>query len=356
MSDGPMRILVVDDSRIFRSVVQSAFSGMVDCQVVGSVFSGKKALEFLEQNKVDLITLDVEMPEMNGLEVLRAMQERFGERAPAVVMLSAHTRTGAKVTIEALSAGAVGFVTKPEAGDVRSAMATLSADLRAEVDAVRQSHRGRSVEMVAAQLPTRQAPSRRDNAGIILIGSSTGGPQALTSLLPPLCGMCGCPIIVVQHMPPLFTKSLADNLDRHCQHKVVEAGDRMAIEDEHVYIAPGGLHLELAGSGAALRCRLSDGAPENGCRPAVDVLFRSAAKALEGRPMVGVILTGMGNDGATGVTLLKSAGAQILVQDEGSCVVYGMPKKAKETGCADAEASLSAMPFAIIDALVAFAG
>lgn len=348
----PLRVLVVDDSRIFRSAVAAAFRAIPGCEVAGSVFSGEKALQFLETDEVDLITLDVEMPGMNGLEVLREVQRRKGARSPRVLMLSAHTRSGAQVTVEALASGAFGFVTKPEAGNPQQAMADLKGALREQVTALRGSLGRGASTCVAPRKPVGEAdPVRRDPAaGLVLVGSSTGGPQALSVLLPALSALTASPVVVVQHMPPLFTRSLADSLDRRCRHTVVEAEDCQLVQSDHIYIARGGHHLELDRDGGTLRCRLNEQPPEHGCRPSATVLFRSAV-AVGADPMVAAVLTGMGGDGAASLPAMKAAGASIFAQSEASCVVYGMPRVAVSTGCVDRVLDLEAMAEAIAEDL-----
>lgn len=350
----PLKVLVVDDSRIFRTAVARAFGNIDGCEVVGSVFSGEKALEYLDSNEVDLVTLDVEMPGMNGLQVLGEIQRKMGARAPRVLMLSAHTRSGAQVTVEALSSGAFSFVAKPEAGNPQLAMAELETALRDQVAAVRGGmvqHATRPEMSPPKRIGTGELPQASDTSGLVLIGASTGGPQALSQLLPALGGVCACPIVVVQHMPPLFTRSLADSLGRRCRQTVVEASPGLKVEPNHVYIARGGEHLELHDGTGGLCCRLTSADPENGCRPSVDVLFRSAAR-LRHRPMVAAILTGMGGDGSSALPDLKRAEATVLAQSEESCVVYGMPRMAVATGCVDQVADIGGMAEAIAESLV----
>lgn len=334
-----IKVLIVDDSLVFRNIVEEAMRAEPDIIVTGSVRNGVKALEFIERHRPDLVTLDVEMPDMDGLETLRAINEYNSmhpdEPGTGVIMLSAHTLKGASTTIEALEAGAFDFVTKPDNGSMEANMEALRAQLLAKIKAfvIRRVKSG--VKEPAA--PPPEKPKARGPADVeaIFIGISTGGPKALSVLLPQLSEIADIPIFIVQHMPPRFTGSLAASLDKKCRHKVVEARDGEVVRENHVYIAPGGMHLSLEKNGKAeVFTMLSDAPQENGCRPSVDVLFRSAA-SVYGKHGVALIMTGMGVDGAKGLSPLKRLGAYVIAQDEDSSVVWGMPGKAVALGVVD---------------------
>ncbi len=341
----PARVLIVDDSRIFRAALAEALAGEEGIVVVGSVFSGEKALKFLRSTPADVATLDVEMPGLDGLQTLAEIQRLNAARPPAaeigVLMVSAFTRHGAEVTVRALQAGAFDFVTKPSG---RSADANLT-ELRRQLAArIRLFMARRRIESDAPASGRREPAEMRHqpaHAGrsprlvrAVLIASSTGGPRALDALLPDLCRRVALPILIVQHMPPPFTGSLAESLSRRVGGPVVEAVDGELARPETVYIAPGGRHLVLRGQGGGLRTGLNDQPPENHCRPSADVLFRSAAAAVGGEA-VAVVLTGMDCDGTAGLRPLKRAGAYVIAQDEATSVVWGMPGNVVRAGLAD---------------------
>ena len=345
-----MKVLVVDDSIIFRKAVEAALADETGVEVVGSVRNGEKALEFIYATPPDIVTLDLEMPVMDGIETLKSIQS-FNESRPdaapvRAIMLSAHTKSGADVTIEALAAGAFDFIEKPEGDSPEESIAKLRTALREKFKAI--PGKGRhftQAPIVKCATPRYKAP-RPGATAAIAIGVSTGGPKALMEMLPELCKLVALPILIVQHMPPGFTKSLANQLNSKCQSKVLEAEDGIAIEDGHVYIAPGGRHMCVKRSGTQLRIALNDEMPENGCRPSVDVLFRSVA-SVYGSSAIAAILTGMGCDGAKACKHLHAEGARIIVQDEPSSVVWGMPGSAIATGFVEEVEPLMRIPQAI---------
>jgi len=316
--------------------------------------------------KPDLLTLDIEMPEMDGLAVLDAL--RKSDRKVEVIVVSAQSRRGGELTMRALEMGAFDFITKPDCATLQQEREALLQELAPRVRAVahrlevRTILRGKpaaarggvpepgaasglaqgssSLDGIAARMQRLSNPTKPE---MVLIGVSTGGPVALAKLLPAIPRDIGVPILIVQHMPPIFTKSLADNLTAKCAVRVREATHGESPEPNTVYIAPGGRQMRL-GSGPENRAviELTDDPPENNCRPAVDYLFRSAANHFPGRSMA-VILTGMGSDGTLGLRLLKRGGCFVIAQDEASCVVYGMPRAAVDAGVTDAILPLEAI-------------
>ena len=368
-----MRVLVADDSILFRRVMAEVLSALPDVEVVGQAPNGRLALQKVQELKPDLLTLDMEMPEMDGLAVLDAL--RATQSPPMVIVVSALTKQGGRLTMQALQKGAFDFITKPDAGSAEQSRDSLRADLAPRIRAlslrlgVRNILRASTTGAPAAPRPVPAAPVRPAGASpvaggtaaagdvvqrmsrlagtakpeLLLIGVSTGGPNALGVLLPMLPGSLGVPVLIVQHMPPLFTQSLAENLAGKCALKVHEAVHEEVVVPNTVYIAPGGRQMRLVpGAGGAKTIQITDDPPENNCRPAVDYLFRSVANNYPGRS-VGVILTGMGSDGTLGLRLLKRQGCFVIAQDEASCVVYGMPKAAVDAGVVDLVLPLDAI-------------
>jgi two-component system, chemotaxis family, protein-glutamate methylesterase/glutaminase len=339
----PCRILVVDDSRIFRCALEEALAGVEGVRVAGSVWSGEKALEFLAATPADLVTLDVDMPGLDGLATLRQIQALNAGRPRCqdigVLMVSALTLEGAQVTVEALQAGAFDFVTKPAGPSVEENREALRQQLACKIRLWTARCRPglAPVRPLPEPLPLRAGPLPPVRA--VLVAASTGGPEALCRLLPPLCGGTDLPILIVQHMPDVpgasFTAALAASLDRKCGHAVREARDGEPLAPRRVLLAPGGRHLLLRRErDGRAHVGLNDQPPENGFRPSADVLFRSAAAALGGEA-VAVVLTGMDCDGSKGLRPLKRAGAHVIAQDEASNVVWGMPGAAVRAGVVD---------------------
>jgi len=345
-----MRILIVDDSRVFRSIVKSCLEQISGVSVVGSVWSGEKALEFLCSTPVDLVTLDIEMPGLDGIETLRLLKKYVtsGKIAsmPNVIMLSSLTDSGTDLTIRALELGAYDFIPK-QSPSVQDQTEYLHQELQRVVEgnstrSTRQSSTGRKSSQPTARL-TPMLNQRPGKIQYILIGVSTGGPKALAAMLPELSRKVECPILIVQHMPPLFTKSLASSLDKICVHTVVEAQGDEEVSGRNIYIAPGGMHLVIRKQGSKIITSVNNQPPEAGCRPSVDVLFRSASNCI-GNSSLAIILTGMGVDGSAGIRPLKRAGTTIFVQDESSSVVWGMPGAAVQTGLVDKTLPLMQIP------------
>ncbi|RAK57161.1 protein-glutamate methylesterase/protein-glutamine glutaminase [Phenylobacterium deserti] len=322
-----IRALIVDDSATMRSLISAVLSRDPEIEVVGQAGDPFEAREAIKQLNPDVITLDVEMPNMNGIEFLEKIMRL---RPMPVVMVSTLTVKGAEATLAALELGAIDCIAKPSTGGLegfRELPEKVKAAARARVRPLR------TTPAAAAPAPL-EAPDDR----LIAIGSSTGGVEALITVLSRFPANCP-PVVVTQHMPATFTKSFAERLDRLCQPKVEEAYEGAPIEPGRIYIAAGGpAHLEVAGRGR-MYCRVQPGEPVNGHRPSVDVLFRSVAK-VAGARAVGAILTGMGRDGAQGLLEMRQAGARTIGQDESSSVVYGMPKAAFELGAVERQAPL----------------
>jgi len=349
------KILIVDDSRIFRSAVEEGLAGEHDIEVIGSVWNGIKAMECIKANPPDLVTLDIEMPVMDGLETLQAIQNinasRGVDQQIGVIMLSSHTVEGADITMKALEMGAFDFIAKPEGGDLMENIKVLKRQLVMKIrhfEATRffsAFRLPRVSKKPKPEAPPEIYPISRIKA--ILIGVSTGGPKALAEMMPPLCAKADVPILIVQHMPPTFTQSLAKSLNAKCRYEVVEARHNDVVRERHAYIAPGGRHMKLFKRQQTVNIIINDHPPENGCKPSVDCLFRSGA-TVYGPHAIGVILTGMGVDGTEGAEMLKRDGAIIIAQDEETSVVWGMPGSVQAAGYVDRMLPLQDISDAII--------
>lgn len=407
-----LKILVVDDTVVYRRVMQKVVEEIANAKVVGVAANGRIALERLEQLEVDIVLLDVEMPEMNGIEALKEIHRRWP--SVGVVLLSGADKRAADLTMQALDLGALEFVPKADTGDVQRNQRQLihqfevifrgfeqrrlsqcragatakaasggaiagrgSAGIAAakSVEDERRSNAAAGTLTEPTTLPglgrrwggaafgsAQSAPlvertavadevARRPRvaAEVLLIGSSTGGPQALATIIPQLPVDLGVPVLIVQHMPPVFTGSLAERLNRLSALFVCEASAGQVIESNRVFVAPGGRHMMVQGErgNGPKRIALSDEPPVNSCRPSVDVLFRSAVSVYGGATL-SVVLTGMGEDGLDGVRALRVAGGKTLTQNEESCVVYGMPRAVELAGCTDESASLENMASQIV--------
>jgi two-component system, chemotaxis family, protein-glutamate methylesterase/glutaminase len=357
MNRNPLRVMVVDDTVLYRKIVSDALTRLPDVEVVGSAHNGKAAIAKLASLKPDLLTLDIEMPEMNGIEVL----DYLHQHAPKVgaIMLSTLTHEGGAMTMKALELGAFDFIPKPQTGTMAENRKKIESAIAPIIRAYQRSAqisnilkttncpRKTTFGPASAKLPssisrTLHTPFKRSKAEIIAIGISTGGPNALAKMLPMIPGDIGVPIVIVQHMPPMFTQSLANSLASKCTISVKEAKDGEPLMPNTAFIAPGGKQMKIvaAADGKNRMIKITDAPPENSCKPSVDYLFRSVAHHYVGRS-TGVIMTGMGSDGTQGLKLLKQNGATIIAQNEATCVVYGMPKEAAETGLADAVLALN---------------
>ncbi|HKY76651.1 MAG TPA: chemotaxis response regulator protein-glutamate methylesterase [Acidimicrobiia bacterium] len=346
-----IRVLVVDDSVVVRRLVTRVLEEDPDIEVVGAAANGRIALAKIAQLEPDVVTLDIEMPELDGLATLAELRPRW-PRLP-VIMFSTLTERGAEATLEALSLGASDYVTKPTGlHNPAEAMTAVQAELVPRIKALhgrrllsrmRQSP-APTAGAPAPAAPAVKAPVRPVDARIdvVAIGVSTGGPNALAELLPALPGTLPVPIVIVQHMPPVFTRMLANRLNGRCDLKVIEAEGGELLIPGRVHIAAGGQHLALVRQGTSVVTVATDNPPENSCRPAVDVLFRSVA-ALYGPSVLSVVLTGMGQDGLRGTEAIRVAGGQVLAQDEATSVVWGMPGFVARAGLADAVLPLDAI-------------
>jgi two-component system chemotaxis response regulator CheB len=323
-----IRVLVVDDSATMRRLIAAVLRRDPEIEVVGEAGDPLEAREAIKALNPDVLTLDVEMPNMNGLDFLEKIMRL---RPMPVVMVSTLTVRGAEATLEALALGAIDCVAKPSTGGFE-AFGDLAAKVKTAAKAkVRPLQSGRAG-------PSATLLDYAPDGRVVAIGSSTGGVEALIQVLGRFPANCPATVIT-QHMPASFTKSFAERLDRLCAPKVEEAYDGAPLEPGRIYLAPGGAcHLEVIGT-SKFRCRVQPGELVNGHRPSVDVLFRSVAKAV-GRNAAGAILTGMGRDGADGLLAMRQAGAHTVGQDEASCVVYGMPKAAFEVGAVERQSPL----------------
>ncbi len=350
MSTPKFKVLIVDDSALIRSVLREIVSEQSDMEVVGVAPDPLVARELIRQTNPDVLTLDVEMPKMDGLDFLERLMRL---RPMPVVMVSSLTERGSETTLRALELGAVDFVAKPKIS-IQSGMRDY-ADLIADKlrTAARARVHARQRPLNAGDEAVRTMPVLRTPFGssekLIIIGASTGGTEAIREFLQQMPSDCPG-ILIVQHMPEGFTRSFAQRLDSLCRISVKEAehGDR--VLPGHAYLAPGHSHLLLARSGANYVTQLDQGPPVNRHRPSVDVLFESAA-ASAGKNAVGVILTGMGKDGSAGMLKMREAGAFNVAQDEASCVVYGMPREAVVVGAVHEVAPLLQLPERVMQQL-----
>ncbi|MBK9446466.1 MAG: chemotaxis response regulator protein-glutamate methylesterase [Betaproteobacteria bacterium] len=334
------RVLVVDDSTAMRRLLTDLINAAPDLEVVGSAPDALVAREMIKSLNPDVVTLDVQMPRMDGLEFLDRLMRL---RPTRVVMVSAFTATGSETTLRALELGAIDFIGKPRA-DSAASMGDYAEELteKLRAAAVARLHRSPVASQVPARIPAPPLAIRSNGDGkIILIGASTGGTEAIKDVLLGFPADCP-PTLIVQHMPESFTASFAKRLDALCAPRVIEAQGGEPLERGVVYIAPGHSHLQIRRQGVGYFTELLSTAPVNRHRPSVDVLFDSAAQLL-GHKAFGVILTGMGKDGAHGLLRMRQAGAHTFGQDEASCVVYGMPREAALVGAVEEVVSLENM-------------
>ena len=351
-----IKVLIIDDSALIRSVLSEIINQQPDMEVIAVAPDPLVARELIKQTNPDVLTLDVEMPKMDGLDFLEKLMRL---RPMPVIMVSSLTERGSEITMRALELGAVDFVTKPKLS-IQSGMleyADLIADkIRAASKArvrSRAAHMVKDSEQRLGVLPMMKNPLMSSEK-LIIIGASTGGTEAIKSFLEQMPSDCPG-ILITQHMPEGFTRSFAKRLDGLCKISVSEAAGGERVLPGHAYIAPGHSHLLLARSGANYVTQLDTGAPVNRHRPSVDVLFRSAA-INAGKNAVGVILTGMGKDGALGMLEMKNAGAHNFAQDEASCVVFGMPREAIAVGATHEVGPLDELPSRVLQYLTQHGG
>ena len=347
-----IRVLVVDDTVLFRKVISDILNEVPGVEVVGTANNGRIAISKISHLNPDLLILDIEMPEASGLDVLRHIKAE--SLTVQAIMFSARTQSSRSQTVEALELGAFDFIPKPECSSIDQAREKIRNDLQMAVKSFRRqvdvsrilrstktdSAEDKKKTTVPGKLPDRDGKKSK----IIAVGISTGGPNALTDMLPALPADIGIPLVIVQHMPEVFTKSLAESLDTKCPLKITEAVNGQTLENGTIYIAPGGRQMKIISSGEdrIKKIRITNDPPENSCRPSADYLFRSVAE-LYGPEATGVIMTGMGNDGKEGARLIRDRGGVIIAQDEASCVVYGMSREVIDAGLADIVSPLNAV-------------
>ncbi|WP_229125420.1 protein-glutamate methylesterase/protein-glutamine glutaminase [Halapricum desulfuricans] len=340
------RAVVADDSHFMRSVISDILSeGGIE--VVAQAKNGREAVEAVREHDPDVVTMDVEMPEMDGIEAA----ERIMARQPTpILMLSAHTDEDADVTFEALQKGAVDFFTKP-GGEVSMEMSRLKDQLVDIVRSVAQAEPRAGDTAEAETDDSSQSHTRYGGRPTLVVGSSTGGPTVVEQVMSSLPVEASLRVLIVQHMPGGFTGRFAERLDARSEYDVSEARDGARISAGEALVAAGDRHMEVANySHGRLRVTLTDDPPVNSVRPSVDVTMQSAARTVDDQ-LIGVILTGMGQDGADGIRALKEHGGRTIAQDEASSAVFGMPKRAIETGCIDTVTSIESIPTAVLDAI-----
>lgn len=349
---GKIRVLVVDDAVVFRRLIAEELARDPALDVVGTAANGRIALSKLAQVNPDIVILDIEMPELDGLSTLAELR-KVHRRLP-VIMFSSQTERGATATLDALALGATDYFTKPtSAGGMDESLAIVREQLIPKIKAVCSGASAKptaKLEPASVRLaPTPVAPRTLppSTVHVLAIGTSTGGPNALVELFGQLPANFPVPIVIVQHMPPMFTRMLAERLSAQSALRVHEGTSGAVLQPGHAWVAPGDFHMMVVRDGTDTRLFLHQDAPENSCRPAVDVLLRSVAKVY-GAHALTIILTGMGQDGLRGCEAIREAGGQILVQDEPSSVVWGMPGYVAKAGLADRVMPLALLPDEIL--------
>lgn len=338
-----IRTLVVDDSVFMRAMLRNALDESEKIDVVGTAQNGREALSKIARLSPDVITLDIEMPGLTGLDVLRQIMK---DDPRPVVMVSTKTQEGAQQTVEALELGAVNYVAKPLPGS----NITVQGFRKKIIEAVEEAHSVNRTRLGSRATPAAVRPvytGRPTDSIVIAIGISAGGPATLHQLLPALPATLP-PILITQHMPAEFTGPFADRLDKQCMLSVKEACEGDVLVPGCVLLAPGSRHLRLKRRGGRAVTTLDNGPKVSGFRPSVDVMFESVAEVF-GPCAIGLVLTGMGYDGADGVRNLKKKGARTMAQDQASSIVYGMPKEAAKTGCVDQVVSIEAIPGLLVE-------
>jgi two-component system chemotaxis response regulator CheB len=336
-----IRVLIADDAVVVRRMLGDILASDPALEVAGAAANGRIALAKIPQVNPDVVILDVEMPEMDGLETLKVLRQTYPFLP--VIMFSTLTQRGATATLDALSLGANDYVTKPaNVGSAHQAIEQIRAELIPKIKMFCAKAAGldfalvaRPTRLAASSSKTLAAPVRRPGkVDIVAIGVSTGGPNALAELVPEFPADFSVPIVIVQHMPPVFTKLLAERLEAKSHIKVDEGAPGQAVEAGHAFIAPGNYHMTVQREEGSVRIQTNQEPPENSCRPAADVLFRSVAETY-GVGALGVVMTGMGQDGLRGSERIREAGGEVFVQDEPTSVVWGMPGFVANAGLAD---------------------
>lgn len=342
-----IKTFIIDDTVLYRKIASDVANGFDDVEVIGTAPNGDIALKKLMQTPADLVLCDVHMPGKNGVEILEEIRRKFPNTL--VVMMSGISTRSADITIKALEKGAVDFIQKPDKGSFEENSQRLREDMKrvlrlvqirlatGNVDTARRTvalpvdnRREKSNSVLSP--PSTKIPKK---IAVIAIGVSTGGPEALNRLLPAIPQKISVPIVIVQHMPPQFTRSLAESIDRKSNIHIVEAEEGQIIKPGFAYIAPGGKHMTVRKQEEIVAVGINNGPPENSCKPSVDVLFRSVASVYGDKGVCAIILTGMGSDGLNGIKTLKRKGCLCITQSEESCVVYGMPRAIDEAGLSD---------------------
>jgi two-component system, chemotaxis family, protein-glutamate methylesterase/glutaminase len=353
-----IRVLIVDDSTVIRRLLSDTLAVDPEIEIAATAPNGKIALAKLAHVCPDVVTLDIEMPEMDGLATVAELRKSYP--LLPVIMFSTLTQRGAEATLEALARGANDYVMKPaNVGSITAAMQSVRNDLIPKIKGLCKWYA--DAERSPSQMQPRKharltSPSTKNSSNapcridIVAIGSSTGGPNALMTVLKELPASFPVPIVVVQHMPPVFTKHLATRLDQNCQMNVVEASAGDVLKAGTVYIAPGDNHMILCRKGASIVVETNQGPPENSCRPAVDTLFRSVSEVY-GRNALAVVLTGMGQDGLRGAEAVCELGGKVIAQDEATSVVWGMPRAIAQAGLADSVLPLNSISKYVLTAM-----
>lgn len=363
-----LKILIVDGSGEYRSLIEHIFNNETGIELVGSVKNGSEAISYIKSKHVDLVTMAIETLGDEGLQTLKKFvkikeSESQYNHNIGVIIISSFTNNYADLTIKALEAGGFDFVTKPNLINDKENIKSLSLQLIVKVRqfATKTIYSNQSKNRLNAtpssvlmnEKNNRQTADQQNviraskfvNAKLILIGVSTGGPAALMSMLPELSANVDLPILIVQHMPAKFTTSLATRLNSMCRHTVMESAGKETIQNNYIYLAPGGKHMLLKKFNNKLSTYLDQSPPENGCRPAADVLFRSTAGVSDG--IIAIVLTGMGQDGTKGLIPLRQKGAYVIAQDQNTSAVWGMPGSAVKAGFVDTVLPLNGIPAAV---------
>ncbi len=347
-----IKVMVVDDMAIYRKILSEVVSQLDDLEIIGSASNGVIALKKMAITAVDLVFLDVNMPEMDGLETLKEIRKRHPDTL--VIMVSSVGTRESKQIVEALENGALEFIEKPSSKDFTQNVATITGEIKKVINIVmmRLISLGKAIESKKPAPPTLPEPPRRKKSsfllptkfGVVAIGVSTGGPESLSKMIPKFPANFPLPIVLVQHMPKGFTASLAEALNKLSPLNVVEAKDGEKLERGKLLISPGGTHMIVAEDNGDTIVRFDDGPPENSCKPAVDVLYRSLAEVFGDKGVISVILTGMGQDGMKGVMELKQKQCLSITQSKETCVIYAMPKAVDEADLSDVSIDLEEIP------------